>query len=234
MSLLPKVPGLKLKNTAMDAEAVEFTITSTSLPVACPVCGQQTARLHSHYGRTVADLPWSGRRVRLLLNVRKFRCSGMGCPRRIFTERLPDLVESYARKTVRLHEILELVGFAPNSATNSGSVAFLVNKPYRGAPSSRVRRRAAMRTVVAAHQLLPERLSLESLSIESGRVSISVSSGTRRSRCSLCGRGSCRVHSRYSRTVSDLPPTGPYSWTSSAARSLTCFRSALRRASWPG
>lgn len=36
----------------------------------------------------------------------------MGCPRRIFTERLPDLVESYARKTVRLHEILELVGFA--------------------------------------------------------------------------------------------------------------------------
>jgi transposase len=112
MSLLPKVPGLKLENTAMGVEVVEFTITSTSLPAACPVCGQKTARLHSHYGRTVADLPWSGRRVRLLLNVRKFRCSPMGCPRRIFTERLPDLVESYARKTVRLHEILELVGFA--------------------------------------------------------------------------------------------------------------------------
>lgn len=112
MSLLPKVPGLELENTAMDAETVEFTITSTSLPVACPVCGQKTARLHSHYGRTVADLPWSGRRVRLLLNVRKFLCPGIGCPRRIFTERLPDLVESYARKTVRLHEILELVGFA--------------------------------------------------------------------------------------------------------------------------
>jgi transposase len=60
----------------------------------------------------VADLPWSGRRVRMLLSVRKFRCPRIGCPRRIFTERLPSLVEPYARKTARLHEVLKLVGFA--------------------------------------------------------------------------------------------------------------------------
>jgi transposase len=62
--------------------------------------------------RTLADLPWSGRSVRLLLKVRRFRCSRLECPRRIFAERLPDLVEPYARKTARLHEVLELVGFA--------------------------------------------------------------------------------------------------------------------------
>lgn len=112
MSLLPKVPGLKLENAAIDAEAVSFTLTSTYLPATCPVRTRKTTRLHSHYGRTVADLPWSGRRARLLLNVRKFRCPRKGCPRKIFTERLPDLVESYARKTTRLHEVLELVGFA--------------------------------------------------------------------------------------------------------------------------
>lgn len=112
MSLLPKVPGLKLENAAIDAETVSLTLASTLLPVACPICGQDTSRLHSHYGRTVADLPWGGRRVRLSLNVRKFRCSQKGCPRRIFTERLPDLVRSYARKTVRLREIMDLVGFA--------------------------------------------------------------------------------------------------------------------------
>ncbi len=50
--------------------------------------------------------------MKLFLNVRKFRCSQKGCPRQVFTERLPDLVEPYARKTVRLHEVLELVGFA--------------------------------------------------------------------------------------------------------------------------
>jgi transposase len=112
MTLLPKVPGLKLENAAIDADSVEFTLSSTSLPVTCPACEKQTARLHSHYGRKVADLPWGGRRVRLMLNVRKFRCPEKRCPRRVFTERLPDLVETYARKTTRLHEVLELVGFA--------------------------------------------------------------------------------------------------------------------------
>src|SRR5918997_1308752 len=112
LTLLPKVPGLRLEDTFIDADTVSLTLASTSLPVACPVCGHATARLHSHYRRTVADLPWSGRRVRLLLSVRKFRCPRIGCPRRIFTERLPSLVEPYARKTARLHEVLKLVGFA--------------------------------------------------------------------------------------------------------------------------
>lgn len=112
MTLLPRVPGLELENAAIDAETVSLTLASTSVPVACPVCAQNTSRLHSHYGRTVADLPWGGRRVRLFLNVRKFRCPQKWCPRQVFTERLPDLVESYARKTIRLREIMELVGFA--------------------------------------------------------------------------------------------------------------------------
>jgi transposase len=112
MNLLPKIPGLRLADTTIDAEEVSFTLASTALPVDCPACGQKTSRLHSHYQRTVADLPWGERCVRLLLSVRKFRCPQKGCSRRIFTERLPNLVEPYARKTVRLHEILELVGFA--------------------------------------------------------------------------------------------------------------------------
>ncbi len=62
-----------------------------------------------------------------------------------------------------------------------------------------------MRTAIAPHELLPKGLDLESLSIETGRVSISVSSGTRRSVCPLCARASSRVHSCYARTVSDLP-----------------------------
>jgi transposase len=62
-----------------------------------------------------------------------------------------------------------------------------------------------MRTAIASHELLPKGLDLQSLSIETGRVSICVSSGMRRSVCPLCGRASSRVHSRYARTVSDLP-----------------------------
>src|ERR671939_333626 len=63
-----------------------------------------------------------------------------------------------------------------------------------------------MRTAIAPHELLPEGLYLESLSIGTERVGIRVASeASSRSRCPVCGLVSSRVHSRYSRTVSDLP-----------------------------
>ena len=53
-----------------------------------------------------------------------------------------------------------------------------------------------MRTAIALHELLPEGLYLECLSIETGRVGISAASRTRRSLCLLCSRGSSlEVHS---------------------------------------
>jgi transposase len=112
MTLLPEAQGLQLENVAIDAKTVSLSVASTRPSASCPVCGHKTARLHSHYRRTVADLPWGGRSVRLSLLVRRFRCSAPQCPRRIFAERLACVVEPYARKTTRLHEILRLVGFA--------------------------------------------------------------------------------------------------------------------------
>lgn len=50
--------------------------------------------------------------MKLSLKVRRFRCPEPCCPRRIFAERLPAIVEPYARKTTRLREVLLLVGFA--------------------------------------------------------------------------------------------------------------------------
>jgi transposase len=62
-----------------------------------------------------------------------------------------------------------------------------------------------MRTVIATHELLPRGLKLESLSIETGRVSISVGSNSTRPPCPVCGHRSAWAHSRYVRTASDLP-----------------------------
>jgi zinc-finger of transposase IS204/IS1001/IS1096/IS1165 len=86
---------------------------SCTLPSAsCPLCQQSSERIHARYGRTVADVPCGGRLVTLALTIRKFVCSTKTCPRRIFTERLPDLVQSYARMTNRLSEVLQTLGFA--------------------------------------------------------------------------------------------------------------------------
>jgi transposase len=69
-------------------------------------------RVHSRYVRSLADLPWSGTKVRLRLHTRRFFCSSLTCSRRIFTERLPKTAARYARRTTRLNEALQFMGLA--------------------------------------------------------------------------------------------------------------------------
>jgi transposase len=95
---------------------VTLHVTSTQRLVPCPVCAVFTARVHSRYTRTLADLPWGVARVRWQLRVRKFMCANGQCPRRIFTERLPDVVEPWARRTRRLAAWLLAIGLALGGA----------------------------------------------------------------------------------------------------------------------
>jgi transposase len=79
---------------------------------ACPLCGDVSQRVHSHYNRTLADLPWQGRAVRIQVRARRFHCVRVGCPRRIFTERLPQVAAPWARRTARLGSLQRHIGFA--------------------------------------------------------------------------------------------------------------------------
>lgn len=104
---------------AIAIEAISPTQTHLTIHVscrlksaACPLCQHSSERIHGRYGRTVADMPCGGRRVTLALTVRKLVCGTAGCPRKIFTERLPALVEPSARMTNRLSEVLQTLGFA--------------------------------------------------------------------------------------------------------------------------
>ena len=68
--------------------------------------------MFGRYTRTLADLPWGTARVRWQLHVRKFVCANGQCPRRIFTERLPEVVAPWARRTRRLVAWLIAIGLA--------------------------------------------------------------------------------------------------------------------------
>ncbi len=78
----------------------------------CPLCAVASGRVHSHYTRTLADLPWQGRRAAIQVRARRFRCATAGCPRRVFAERLPDVAQPRARRSVRLGSIQRHIGFA--------------------------------------------------------------------------------------------------------------------------
>jgi len=69
-------------------------------------------RIHSPYTRVLADVPCGGLQVQLVLHVRKFFCDTVGCPRKIFTERLPIFVQPWARMTTRFSQVLQALAEA--------------------------------------------------------------------------------------------------------------------------
>jgi transposase len=93
-------------------ESVWLRLTATAPTAACPGCAVPSSSVHSRYQRRLTDLPWGTRAVRIHLTVRKFRCRNRTCGRRIFTERLPDLVAAYGRHTHRLAAALRAIGLA--------------------------------------------------------------------------------------------------------------------------
>ena len=68
--------------------------------------------MHSRYTRTLQDLPWGTLRVQVQVQVHRFFCQNPTCPRKIFTEPLPDFAERSARRTNRLREALLANGWA--------------------------------------------------------------------------------------------------------------------------
>jgi transposase len=109
--LLPQAPLLHLETWQIDTATAPVTLHVQSTPtrVHGPVCRCPTRRLHSRYGRTVADLPWAHYRVVWQLGVRKFFCANGRCSRRILTERRPGIVAPWARRTERcLHRLAHI------------------------------------------------------------------------------------------------------------------------------
>ena len=78
----------------------------------CPDCQVPTRRIYSHYERLAADQPLGDCRVTLRLRVRKFLCREKACSRKLFTERLAQLIRPWARRTQRLAERQTLIGLA--------------------------------------------------------------------------------------------------------------------------
>jgi len=99
---LPKSLKLAVDQFIVKNETIILEISSHQSAGQCPDCGQVSRRVHSHYRRTVADLPCVGWAMYLSLQVHRFFCDNSACKHKTFTERLPGLVAPSARRTIRL------------------------------------------------------------------------------------------------------------------------------------
>ncbi|MEN9935137.1 MAG: hypothetical protein RLZZ387_1716 [Chloroflexota bacterium] len=112
--LLPLGTSFRVAGLVIDADAQEVLVELDAIAASCPCpsCQQRAERIHSHYWRSVVDLPWATLLVHLHLHVRKFFCDNPACPRKIFTERLPNVVAPSAKRTLRLAQQQQQLGLA--------------------------------------------------------------------------------------------------------------------------
>lgn len=94
----------------MHHQQLVLVVNSTSLLASCPVCQTSSRQVHSYYTRTIADLCWADRQVRLELHVRRFVCSNTACSRRTFAEQFGEQIKAYARRTKRCASQLQTIG----------------------------------------------------------------------------------------------------------------------------
>jgi transposase len=112
MRLMPACLPLRLQELVVTAQDVTLVLVSGQSAACCPLCREPSTRVHSHYNRSLQDLPWGPLRVYLHLQVRRFFCQNPACPRKIFMEPLTGLAERSARRTTRLRDALLAIGWA--------------------------------------------------------------------------------------------------------------------------
>jgi transposase len=107
MFCLPfELPGFIVTHVESGEKTVIIGATAQQTTAICPRCQQPSQSVHSYYQRSPQDLPVSGKTVRLVLRVRRFRCQNPQCSQRTFAERHPEVLASYAQRTERLSSTL--------------------------------------------------------------------------------------------------------------------------------
>lgn len=111
-TLLADPAALRLEKIVNFPDHIMLFVVSKQSGSLCPRCELSSAKVHSRYARHLADLPWEGIRVSLHLRVRKFFCQNSDCKQSVFCELLPEVADPYARRTLRLNDALEVIGYA--------------------------------------------------------------------------------------------------------------------------
>ncbi len=112
LSLLVPLAKVELDAVCVEDDQVTITARSTQHAGSCPQCRSISARVHSRYTRTVADLPCVGRPVTVWLQVRRFFCDAAHCAQKTFAERFGSVLRPFARRMSRLTDALVAVAFA--------------------------------------------------------------------------------------------------------------------------
>jgi transposase len=120
MEELLTLPDKHLREVAVTTRKTVITIEveSTRSSVKCPYCGRKSEKVHSHYQRVLSDLPLQSKKVKLVLNNKKFFCENQKCSHKTFAEPF-DFYHPKATKTDRLQNMILEIAISQSSIAAS-------------------------------------------------------------------------------------------------------------------
>ena len=89
--------GIVVEQIHITENGLMIGVVATAPTSCCPLCSQLSSSIHWNSRRTLRDVPCAGRRVQLILTVRKFSCRNLYCPRKVEASRFPAFVERMPR-----------------------------------------------------------------------------------------------------------------------------------------
>ncbi|MET8511864.1 ISL3 family transposase [Streptomyces sp. NPDC005077] len=108
--MAPHLDAVRVERVWLAGGVVRIEARTRELTVVCPDCGLGSARVHSRYCRTLADVAVGGRPVLVRLSVRRLFCDAPGCGRRTFAEQVEGLTVRYRRRSLLLQDLVEAAG----------------------------------------------------------------------------------------------------------------------------
>ena len=113
----PKRQNVSLQNLFNDLKLVvessfiednrcKIQVRSRRKTAICPHCGKRSHSCHSHYTRTLYDLPILNYQTKIIFHARRFRCNNPNCSAKTFSESPCDEIQRYQRNTLRLRQKL--------------------------------------------------------------------------------------------------------------------------------
>jgi len=101
-----------VERVAQTGDGVVIEARARQAAARCPGCGTVSARVHGRYQRSLADLALVGQPMTIRLQVRRFACQVLECPRVTFVEQVDGLTAPHARYSPPLRTALVAVAVA--------------------------------------------------------------------------------------------------------------------------
>jgi transposase len=109
---LPQFAAATVDSVELVGDLVTFRVRARASGAACSGCARHSARIHARYQRQLADLPLGGRRVQVIVHIRRFKCLNRRCGQSTFSKQIPGLTTPFARRTPPLTDALVKVALA--------------------------------------------------------------------------------------------------------------------------